>query len=327
MTGEQDFRALVCVTSCRRLDFLRRQLPHYAAASVADPRLSLLVSIDGTESETVDFCSSWGIPTIYSDEREGVGLSKNRVLTCFPDFDYYFFIEDDVELVDASVFQKHIDLFHESGIHHFSLFEPRGTRKPISNSIIAGVEVVHCLYGAASFNFFTAEGLRRVGGWHPAFATYKRWGHTEHSYRFVTNGLAPAPFNVAVGTVGSFIWHVPPAVTRVIGVASDSDQIAAPERELMDQHLTALPIQTLSLVHYNGIPFGQAAALAGLLKEGCRYPLLTEREKRRAQSDFQFWQFEYGASRVKRAAGLLRATSSWPGNPALRHALKTAVRP
>jgi hypothetical protein len=36
-----------------------------------------------------------------------------------------------------------------------------------------------------------------VGGWHPSFARYRRWGHTEHSCRFVRAGLAPPPFNVA----------------------------------------------------------------------------------------------------------------------------------
>jgi hypothetical protein len=134
---------------------------------VLDPRLSLLVSLDGPDPETVGFCNDWEVPLIYSEQPEGVGISKNRVLERYPDFDYYFFVEDDVELMDDTVFKVHIEISRTSGIHHFSLFERDGIRKPISISIVTGHRIVHALFGGADFNFFTGQGLKVVGGWHP----------------------------------------------------------------------------------------------------------------------------------------------------------------
>src|SRR5262249_55819252 len=154
-----------------------------------DPDFSLLLSVDGPDDSYRGFCKLWDLPMLYSAEREGVGVSKNRVLDRFPDFNYYFFIEDDVELVDPSAFRAQIEVAVASGIHHFSLFEARGIRKPQSESSVAGRRVVHAGFGGADFNFFTREGLQRVGGWHPVFARYRRGGHTEHSYRFPRVGL------------------------------------------------------------------------------------------------------------------------------------------
>src|SRR4051812_45090769 len=116
------YRALIAITTCRRLEYLRSYLPHFAAFCAGDPHFDLVVAIDGTEEDTLAFCEDWSIAAVYSDEREGVGLSKNRVLRCFGDYDYYFFVEDDVELLDGAVFPAHVDVARASGIHHLSLF-------------------------------------------------------------------------------------------------------------------------------------------------------------------------------------------------------------
>jgi hypothetical protein len=317
------FKALVCITSCRRLGVLRRYLPHYAGFCESDPRYSLLVSLDGTEAPYLDFCRDWDLALLYSDEREGVGLSKNRALEQFPDFDYYFFIEDDVELVDDSVFSSHVDLAARSGIHHFSLFEHGGVRKPVGETMVAGRRVVHALFGAADFNFFTRAALKRVGGWHPLFARYRRWGHTEHSYRFPRADLAPAPFNVAVELIDAFAWHSPPAVTRVEEIELDEDQISRPERELMDQELDLVPVQTLSAYHLQGTLGRSPTRLASIMSEKNRYPLAGPRERREARSDFLLWQSTRGGSFVRRAATFLAAFGLWPKSPAIRHEVKT----
>ena len=159
-----DYRALVCVTTCRRLPYLRRYLPHFARFCSDDPRFHLLVSLDGDEVDTRRFCEQWEVPLLHSDLREGVGMSKNRVLERFPDFDYYFFVEDDVELVDSSVFAAHVELSRATGIHHFTLFERNGLRKATGESTAAGYRVRHGLYGGADFSLYTGAGLRQVGG-------------------------------------------------------------------------------------------------------------------------------------------------------------------
>jgi hypothetical protein len=320
------YRALICITTCQRLPFLRRQLPHFASFCLADDRFELLVSLDGDEPATREFCTEWNVPLLYSERREGVGLAKNRVLQTFPDFDYYFFLEDDVELIDDSVFPAHVDMHLESGIHHFSLFVRSGIRKPIGDTVIAGQRVVHCLYGGADFNFFTGAGLKQVGGWHPCFAKYRRWGHTEHSYRFFRAGLAPAPFNVAQDLARAFAWHVPPAVTHVAGVDLDENQIAAPERELLDQKLGFVPVQTISRFTVERAPPGNLRRLASVLGSGERYPLADRAERRQAKSDLHLWARENSRSSARSALSLIAAAWDWPNNPAIRHIVKTALR-
>jgi hypothetical protein len=325
-TDRGDYRALVCVTACRRLRYLRRYLPHFARFCGEDRRFHLLVSLDGDEAETRRFCGEWEVPLLHSDRREGVGVSKNRALERFPDFDYYFFVEDDVELVDGSVLPAHVELSRATGIHHFTLFERGGLRKATGASMAVGHRVLHGLYGGADFSFYTGAGLREVGGWHLCFAEYRRWGHTEHSYRFHRAGLAPAPFNVAEDLADTCIWHSPPAVTHVDGVAIDADQIATPERELMEQELTHVPVATISGHHLNRFALGHPTRLASLLDAGDRYPLAHGAERRQCRSDYALWRSGLATTLPARASALAAAAWSWPANPALRHRLKVALR-
>jgi hypothetical protein len=320
------YRALICVTTCQRPMYLRRYLPHFARFCAQDSRFSLLVSLDGLEPETLRFCEEWQVPLIHSAEREGVGISKNRALEAFPGFDYYFFLEDDVELVDGSVFPAHVELSQASGIHHFSLFSRRKIHKYPTESIIAGRRVAHGPLGSASFNFFTRAGLEQVGGWHPRFAEYRRWGHTEHSYRFPRAGLAPTPFNVAKELTDACIWHVPPSVTRPNLLPADADQIVAPERELIDRELRHVPLQTLSPYDFNNAPFDSPERLAATLDGGDRYPLVTAGERRQCRSDYQLWRFGCAATVRRRTGALLAAAWEWPANPMLRHTVKIALK-
>ena len=324
--NEDVYRALICVTTCRRLESLRRYLPHFAGFCQTDLRFQLLVALDGDETDYLRFCEQWEVPLVYADAGEGVSLSKNRVLERFPDFDYYFFVDDDVELVDGSVFPAHVELARGSGIHHFSLFERGGVRKPTGESVVGGHRVVHGLFGGGQFNFYTGEGLRAVGGWHPRFAEFRRWGHTEHSYRFLRSGLAPAPFNMADDLARSCIWHYPPAVTRVDGVSVDDDQIAAPERELIDQGLRYVPVQTLCPHHFNDVPLGRPKRLAAALDGSERYPLVEPRDRGRCWSDYHLWRYREAVGTGARAAALVSAAWRWPANPTLRRALRSVGR-
>jgi hypothetical protein len=308
------------------LGYLRRSLPHFARFCAGQQDFSLLVALDGDEAETLRFCDEWQVPLLFSDEREGVGMSKNRVVERFPDFDYYFFVEDDVELVDGSVFATHVELSQASGIHHFSLWAGGEVRKPTSQSVVAGHRVAHGLYGSADFSFYTGEALSRVGGWHPVFARYRRWGHTEHSYRLFRAGLAPAPFNIVAQLAETCIWHSPPPVTRVKGIPHDEDQIAAPERELMDEGLRHVPVQTLSPHHLNRFPPGCPRRLALALDRGELYPLVERSERRKCRSSYQLWRSRNASNPWSRAAAFVAAVWNWPANPALRHALKEALK-
>src|SRR3954452_16488488 len=105
-----EWRALIAITTCNRLPYLRRYLPHFAAYAARDPRFSLVMAVDGPDMESINFCTEWQVPALFSEQREGVGLSKNRVLERYPDLDYYFFLDDDVELVHGAVFPEHVSL-------------------------------------------------------------------------------------------------------------------------------------------------------------------------------------------------------------------------
>lgn len=319
------YRALICVTTCQRLGHLRRYLPHLARFCVEDPRFQLVVALDGTDPDYLAFCDRWEVPLVYADQREGVGLSKNRVLERYGDFEYYFFLEDDVELVDGAVFPAHVALHRASGIHHFALFERGAVRGRTGETEVAGVTITHGLYGPAHFCSYTGEGLRAVGGWHPLFAQYRRWGHTEHSWRFHRDGLAPAPFNVAEPLSDTFIWHYPPAVTRVEGVAFDADQIAAPERDLMDQALRHVPLRTLAPHHSNDVPLGPPVRLAEVLNGRERYPIVRGGERRRCRADFLLWRSRTARTALGRAAALAGGALLSPANPELRRRLRALV--
>lgn len=183
--------ALICITTANRCSALRRFIWEFAAFCARHKNFDLLVSLDGNDESTISFCKKFGIPLLYSDEREGVGISKNRVLRRFPDYDHYFFIEDDVGLIDETIFEKHITVARELGLHHLSLFPPeRLPEEVIELYSPSRFRVICANWGSAQFNYFSREGIEVVGGFHPEFAKYRRFGHTEHSYRFVNAGLA-----------------------------------------------------------------------------------------------------------------------------------------
>lgn len=242
-------KALVCITTANRCAALKRFIWEYAEFCSRQPEYSLLVSLDGNDPATIVFCRKHGFPLLYSDDREGVGISKNRVLRQFPDFDHYFFIEDDVGLVDGSVFANHIDMAKDLNLHHLSLF-PR-ERLPddaIEMTTSTGRRIICAKWGSAQFNYFSKAGIDIVGGFHPMFAQYRRFGHTEHSYRFVNAGLAQYPFYMIKDCLGKLSWADPVSVTRV--KVNTVNRIFEGEHELIQQKLWHVPITTLSAYHF-----------------------------------------------------------------------------
>jgi hypothetical protein len=255
-----------------------------------------------------------------------VGLSKNRVLERFPDYDFYFFLDDDVEVIDGSVFARHVALMRAADIHHMSLFTTAHSYVPVAETVVEGQLIRHYDYGGGQLSAFTRIGLARVGGWHPRFATYCRWGHVEHSYRFPRNNLAPAPFNVAVELIDTCIWHMPPSVTDEVGLAPLlADGISEPEREIMDQGLAHVPLQTLAPYQVDGPPPGQLIKLADAFTRHGRYPLLKGAARRRAYADYFVWRSDIAGSSSLTLAFLLLAGAIDPTSIALRHALKVRL--
>jgi hypothetical protein len=248
-----DYKTLICINTCKRLDFVKLFCIDYINFCSNDTRFKFIISLDGNANDYIDFFSIGKISYVYSEEIEGVGFSKNRVLKIYPNFDFYFFIDDDVELINYDYFDQQIQIALKSGIHHFSVGNIEYFYNKSGSTIVDGIEIDHYMYGPGTVNFFTSKGIEKVGGWHSIFAKYKRFGHTEHSYRLYNNGLCPSPFNVVKKfTTGFFRWYDPPSVTKYFCSQSELDNygIADVEVNVIHDKLKVFPITTFSKYYF-----------------------------------------------------------------------------
>jgi len=246
-------KTLICINTYNSASLVKTFVWDYIKFSASHPEYDFIVSLDGSDQETIAYCGKYGIPLLYSAENEGVGISKNRVIESFPDYGYYFFIEDDAELLDPSVFDIHIALSKKLNIPHFSLFDRSRIREVQNIREAGGYHIIGALYGGAPFNFFTRGGLEKVGGFHTEFAQYKRFGHTEHTYRFYRAGLTEYPFQVIEECIDGYIgWHEPTSRIK-LNVETSENRLFAGEEKLMKEKLTYFPVQTLSAYHIENI--------------------------------------------------------------------------
>jgi hypothetical protein len=241
--------ALICITTAKRSTALKALVWDYLAICQTSPSFQFLVALDGDDAETRSFCQHHGIPVLWSEAQEGVGLSKNRVLKAFPNFDHYFFIEDDVELLDGRLFEQMLSAAQELGIHHMSLFpEERIEERVEEKKLSDGRHVICSLYGSAQINYFSRKGIEQVGGFHTEFAKYRRFGHTEHSYRYVHAGLAQYPFYVPKECLEGYVrWSDPISVTKI--KVARVNRLFADEHALIQTHLAYFPLTTLAAYH------------------------------------------------------------------------------
>jgi len=239
-------KALICITTSNRSMAVKAFVWDYIAYCQQNPDYDFVLSLDGNDKETITYCRRHHIPIVYSAAQEGVGLSKNRILQTYTDYDHYFFIEDDVGLLDRQIFDQHIQAAKSLGIEHMSLFPAERIGEKVEEiSLPTGETVIGCMFGSAQFNYFTKKGIEVVGGFHTCFAAYRRFGHTEHSYRFVNAGLAKYPFYVLKDCLqGSLAWNDPISVTKI--KVDTINRVFKDEYNLIEQKLTNFPLKTLS---------------------------------------------------------------------------------
>ena len=246
-------RILVAITTCSRPDSIRANLAQILRCVKEVGRADLTVAVDGLSvpgnQKSLDFALSMGISCVVSDHPEGVGISKNRVVALLGGYEFYFFVEDDVEVLSSRLFSEHVNLHLESGIHHFSLHHPDRLLDGVSSTTLAsGSTIQHAMYGSAQVSFFTRTALQRVGGWHPAFASLRRGGHTEHSYRIYRSQLCPAPFNLSESLLDACTWSNPPHVVdpRDTGYALAENRLFELENELIEKKIAFMPFSATS---------------------------------------------------------------------------------
>lgn len=279
---KKSLKALVCITTCNRLKEVKKYVLPYIRHCNQNENYDFLLALDGPDGNYLDFCTEYSIPLLYSDQREGVGVSKNRVLEKFPDYDYYFFVEDDIELMDSKIFALHIEAVNKTNYHHFST---SGILDQIKKEYVSdSITIIHAKHGGGTFNFFTAKGIHEIGGWHDAFAEYKRYGHVEHTLRFRNAGLSPSPFLFIEKAQQMILIHDPDHVSSPVAKYKGTI-FSELEYNLVQKKLKHYPIKTLSNYYFNGFRMDFNDDLQKLLNSKKRYPFLSSRDKRKALSD------------------------------------------
>jgi GT2 family glycosyltransferase len=187
------------IITCNRPEYLKQLLDSINYCNWAD----LVIINDGDKFEL----EGYNYYIQHNEKNLGVGKSKNKAMKHLLDIgcDYIFIIEDDMIILDDSVFDKYIQASEVSGIQHFnygpgSPFNRKQeiknfdlhNRDQLSNVSLPAPKLTidykvsqidlyeHC---AGVFSFFTREILNKVGLNNEEF--FNAWEHVEHTYRII----------------------------------------------------------------------------------------------------------------------------------------------
>lgn len=314
-------KALIAITTCNRLSEVKKFIWEYIKFVNGENQFDFVLGLDGKNQEYIDFAEKYDIPLIYSEEREGVGLSKNRLLSYFPNYDYYFFIEDDIELVEQKIFKTIILAHEKTGVPHFCNHH----KSRIFNTIqLDNLQLEVSWTGGAQFAFYSKKGIGKIGGFNTIFAKYKRFGHTEHSYRYYHQGIQEGPFIFSENWLDYFIIHSPPQVTRSSSVTFTKLGLIEQEQSLIDRKSTFFELKTLSNSHFNKKALGYNKIVANFLETHQeKYPLTYGRERRIALAEHYALRISIQKSALKKFTLFLKSFWYSPTNAALKHYIKT----
>lgn len=230
----------VGIITCNRNDYLLNLLKTLPITKID----SLVVVNDGDIKNKLflRYPGEW----IQNEVNLGVGKSKNKAMKYLYDkgCDYIFIIEDDMLIKDDSVFDKYIEAYKKSGIHHFNYGpgSPFNRKQNIAFDlhnrhlldqhsdpnpklvIDYGNEVKVALYEhtVAMFSFFTREVLEKVGYIDEDF--YNAWEHVDHTYRIIKAGYHPPFWWFAdIAESEKYLTEAPGAIDNS-SIANKSDQ-------------------------------------------------------------------------------------------------------
>ena len=196
--------------TCDRYDFLEKSLSSILrAASDMDKNLFKLVVIDDSplndRKDRSDYpCASNldGIEVIFTEKgKEGVGKAKNYALKSLIDAEceHIFLMEDDIEMLDSSVFDLYINTSRITGVKHLN-FALHGNHNrdlnenPISRRVINYPDQTKLvLYPniLGAFSYYHIDTLKSVGLMDEQF--YNALEHVDHTYQIIKKGYHP-PF-------------------------------------------------------------------------------------------------------------------------------------
>jgi GT2 family glycosyltransferase len=148
-------------------------------------------------------------------QRQGVAKAKNQAMRYLlnENCDYIFVIEEDMLILNKDIFNKYIEAYKLSGIHHFNYGpgSPFNRKQDIQFDLhnrhllkqdsqvnpkliieySKDIKVALYEHTVAMFSFFTKEVLEKVGLIDEQF--YNAWEHVDHTYRIIKAGYHP-PF-------------------------------------------------------------------------------------------------------------------------------------
>ena len=201
----------VGIITCNRIDYLRNLLKTLPNEVIDE----LVVVNDGKPlNDYVEKEFNYGY-WIDNPVNLGVGKSKNKAMKHLVSLncDYIFIIEDDMIIKDPCVFDKYIEAYKKSGIHHFNYGpgSPFNRKQNIAFDLHnrhlldqhselnprmiveydKNTKVVMYEHTVAMFSFFTREILEKVGYIDEEY--YNAWEHVDHTYRIIKAGYHP-PF-------------------------------------------------------------------------------------------------------------------------------------
>lgn len=199
----------VGIITCNRPEYLRNLLN-----TLPYDKIDTLVIVN--DGKPIDMFDLHKGVMLDNPTNLGVGKSKNKAMKHLYDAscDYIFIIEDDMLIKDATVFDKYVEAYKASGIHHFNYGpgSPFNRKQTIQNFDLhnrhlldqhsdpnpkliieysKGVKVALYEHTVAMFSFFTREVLEKVGYIDEDF--YNAWEHVDHTYRIIKAGYHP-PF-------------------------------------------------------------------------------------------------------------------------------------
>jgi GT2 family glycosyltransferase len=176
----------------------------------------------------------------------GVGKSKNKAMQYLTGkgCDYIFTIEDDMLILDHTIFDRYIEAHKASGIHHFNYGpgSPFNRKQSIQNFDLhnrhlldqhtepnpkliidyGNIKVSLFEHTVAMFSFFTKEVLEKVGFIDDDF--FNAWEHVDHTYRIIKAGYHP-PFWWFADLHDShkYLTEAPDAINNS-SIANDNEQ-------------------------------------------------------------------------------------------------------
>lgn len=152
---------------------------------------------------------------VHNPNNLGVAKTKNKALRYLleADCEYLFLIEDDMLILDPSIFQKYIETSEVSGIRHFNygpgspfnrkqtiqdfdlhnrhLLEQKSEPNPRLIVDYKTCSVALYTHTVAMFSFFTKEIIEKVGFFPEEYD--RCWEHVDHTYQIIKAGYHP-PF-------------------------------------------------------------------------------------------------------------------------------------